>query len=98
MYALFSAKERAFWEKRIESAAGESKKCWRTMNKLMCNKSNGKFPDGLTAQAFSRFFAQKIETVLAAIRLLLTLLSLHPVPGFALLNLSSLYPRIKFCF
>ena len=28
MHALFSAKERAFWEKRIESVAGDSKKCW----------------------------------------------------------------------
>ena len=66
MHALFSAKERAFWKKRIDSAAGDSKKCWRAMHKLMCKKANGKIPDGLTAEAFSRFFAQKVETVRAA--------------------------------
>ena len=66
MHALFSAKERAFWEKRIESVAGDSKKCWRAMNKLMCKTSNSKIPDGLTAEAFSRFFAQKVEAVRAA--------------------------------
>ena len=66
MHALFSAKERSFWEKRIELAAGDGKKCWRAMNKFMCKKSNGKIPDGLTAEAFSRFFAQKVETVRAA--------------------------------
>ena len=28
MHALFSSKERGFWEARIEAAAGDSKKCW----------------------------------------------------------------------
>ena len=36
------------------------------MNKLMCKTSNSKIPDGLTAEAFSRFFAQKVEAVRAA--------------------------------
>ena len=66
MHSLFGAKERAFWEKKTESVAGDSKKSWRAMNELMCKKSNGKIPDGLTAEAFSRFFAQKVETVRAA--------------------------------
>ena len=66
MHALFNAKERAFWEKRIESVAGDSKKCWRAMNKLMRKTSNSKIPDGFTAEAFSRFFAQKIKAVRAA--------------------------------
>ena len=33
------------------------------MCKLMCKTSNSKIPDGLTADAFSRFFAQKVEAV-----------------------------------
>ena len=66
MHALFSAKERAFWAKRIESVAGDSKKCWQTMNKLMCKTSNSNIPDGITAEAFSRFFAQKVEAGRAA--------------------------------
>ena len=67
MHALFSAKERAFWEKRIESVAGDSKQSWQTMNRLMCKTSNSKIPDGLTAEAFSgSFFAQKVEAVRAA--------------------------------
>ena len=36
------------------------------MNKLMCKTSNSKISDGLTAEAFSRFFAQKVEAVRAA--------------------------------
>ena len=38
MHALFSSKERGFWEARIEAAAGDSKKCWRTMNKLIVQR------------------------------------------------------------
>ena len=66
MHALFSSKERGFWEARIEAAAGDSKKCWRTMNKLMCKDSKCKIPDTATAEVFSKFFVQKVEAVRAA--------------------------------
>ena len=58
MHALFSSKERGFWVARIEAAAGDSKKCWRTMNKLMCKDSKCKIPDTATAEVFSRFFVE----------------------------------------
>ena len=50
----------------IEAAAGDSKKCWRTMNKLMCKYSKCKIPDTATAEVFSKFFVQKVEAVRAA--------------------------------
>ena len=66
MHALFSSKERGFWEARIQAVAGDSKKCWRTMNKLMCKDSKCKIPDTATAEVFTKFFVQKVEAVRAA--------------------------------
>ena len=66
MHALFSSKVHGYLEARIEAAAGDSKKCWQTMNKLMCKDSICKIPDIATAEVFSKFFVQKVDAVLAA--------------------------------
>ena len=67
MHALFTSKERGFWEARIEAAAGDSKKCWRTMNKLTGKGSKRKIPDSVILQSFvSKFVVQKVNAVRAA--------------------------------
>ena len=65
MHALFISKERGFWEARIEAAAGDSKKCWQTLNKLLCKDTKCKIPDSATAEVFSKFFVQKVYAVRA---------------------------------
>ena len=66
MHALFSSKERAFWEAKVAAAASNSKKRWQILNKLMCKDFQSQIPDSATAEAFSKFFTQKVESVRSA--------------------------------
>ena len=66
MHALFISKKRGFSEARIEAAAGDSKKCWQTMNKLLCKDTKCKIPDSATAEVFSKFFVQKVDAIRTA--------------------------------
>ena len=95
MHSLFGVKERAFWEKKIESVAGDSKKSWRAMNELTLQMARSLM--GLLLRLFPGSLHRRLK-LFVLLQLLLTLLSLHPVPGHALWTLSSLSPKIKFCF
>ena len=66
MHALFSSKERAYWEAKVEAAASNSKKRWQILNKLMCKDVKSQIPDSATADAFSKFFSQKVESMRSA--------------------------------
>ena len=52
MHALFSSKERAYWEAKVAAAASNSKKRWQILNKLMCKDVKSQIPDSATAEAF----------------------------------------------
>ena len=66
MHTLFSSKERAYWEAKVAAAASNSKKQWQTLNKLMCKDVKNQIPDSATAEAFSKFFTHKVESVRSA--------------------------------
>ena len=66
MHTLFSTKERAYWEAKIAAAASNSKKRWQILNKLMCKNVKSQIPDSATAEAFSKFFSHKVESVRSA--------------------------------
>ena len=66
MHALFSSKEHAYWEAKVAAAASNSKKRWQILNKLMCKDVKRQIPDSATADAFSKFFPQKVESVRSA--------------------------------
>ena len=66
MHTLFSSKERAYWEAQVAAAASNSKKRWQILNKLMCKDVKSQIPDSATAEAFSKFFSHKVESVRSA--------------------------------
>ena len=66
MHTLFNCKERAYWETKVVAAASNSKKRWQILNKLMCKDVKSQIPDSATAEAFSKFFSQKVESVRSA--------------------------------
>ena len=66
MHALFSSKERAYWETKVAVAASNSKKRWQILNKLICKDVKSQIPDSAIADAFSKFFSQKVESVRSA--------------------------------
>ena len=66
MHTLFNSKERAYWEAKVAAAASNSKKQWQTLNKLMCMDVKSQIPDSATAEAFSKFFTHKVESVRSA--------------------------------
>ena len=66
MHTLFSTKERAYWEAKVAAAASNSKKRWQILNKLMCKNVKSQIPDSATAEAFSKFFSHKVESVRSA--------------------------------
>ena len=66
MHILFNSKERAYWEAKVAAAASTSKKQWQTLNKLMCKDVKSQTPDSATAEAFSKFFTHKVESVRSA--------------------------------
>ena len=66
MHTLFNSKERAYWEAKVAPAASNSKKRWQTLNKLMCKDVKSQIPDSATAEAFSKFFTHKVESVRSA--------------------------------
>ena len=64
MHTLFNSKERAYWE--AKAAASNSEKRWQIVNKLMCKDVESQIPDSATAEAFSKFFSHKVESVRSA--------------------------------
>ena len=74
MHTLFNSKERVYWETKVTVAASNSKKRWQILNKLMCKDVKSQILDSATAEAFSKFFSHKVESVRSATVLLLTLL------------------------
>ena len=66
MHALFSSKERAYWEAKVAAAASNKKKRWQILNNLMCKDVKSQIPDSATADAFSKLFSQKVESVRSA--------------------------------
>ena len=66
MHTLFSSKERAYWEAKVAAAASNSKKRWQILNKLMSKDVKSQIPDSATAEAFSKFFSHKVESVQSA--------------------------------
>ena len=97
MHALFSSKERGFWEARIEAAAGDSKKCWRTINKLMCKDSKCKIPDTATAEVFLNSLFRRLRLFVLP-HLLEMLLFSHPVLSHVPLSHLSLSPQSRIFF
>ena len=66
MPTLFNSKERAYWEAKAAAAASNSKKRWQILNKLMCEDVKSQILDSTTAEAFSKFFSYKVESVRSA--------------------------------
>ena len=66
MHTLFTSKERAYWETKVAADASNSKKRWQILNKLMCNDVKNQIPDSATAEALSKFFSLKVESVRSA--------------------------------
>ena len=97
MHALFSSKERGFWEARIEAAAGDSNKCWQTMNKLMCKDSKCKIPDSATAEFLQNSLFRRLM-LFALPHLLQMLLFSHPVLSHVPLSHSNQSPQNRFFF
>ena len=71
MHTLFNSKERVYWETKVAAVASNSKKRWQTLNKLMCKDVKSQIPDSATAEAFSKFFTHKVESVRSATLVLL---------------------------
>ena len=66
MHTLFISKERAYWEAKVAAAASSSKKQSQILNKFMCKNVKSQIPDSATAEAFSKFFSHKVESVRSA--------------------------------
>ena len=63
---FFSSKSVLIGKLRVAAAASNSKKWWQILTKFMCKGVKSQIPESTTADAFSKFFTQKVESVRSA--------------------------------
>ena len=67
MHKLYTEKQNAYWSNKVSDSHGSPKKLWRTLSSILCrDKKVNSQHTGITADDFSRAFAEKVQKVRAS--------------------------------